>query len=586
MDAGRRLTPKPLRPHTRPLETILTGCTLGWIALLLASASWPVYGHRHTAPWLDETRLDQGLYLELRHPSVIRQPGSIEVSAVMSNLTGEGDVLVKQVRYVPAGSFDSVTHRPQQLLPTKRDPYRRYKAIQRELVQLAEQGKGEAAGRLYDESQTLLREITEGTFVDKRTIPGQWIPTKVGSSYSLTVQIDLLQNGKSRRLERRIVIPVQSPLPRGTGQAWLAGDQHLHTLYSIDAFFSSFNRDDVTDYARAAQVIGLDWIIISDHSNVDLLIWYDPLLFTAGESQARAFRQSQGYLVLQGEEMGAGSLGVFNEPAHLLAYPRSVDSTGFLENPCSLPFSGHLDCEPEQVILDRVNSRGGIGFIAHPFSSSLLFFAPWDFDNGAVGWAGMEIFNGGFGSSDEQSFGMWHELLKEIAPPAGGQLQDRPGFPTRFPVGLGNSDAHEIGSIGKTFSYARVALLPGESLFREALMEAFVSGRVVASNGPLVFGTINGAGTGEVALLSAPRNLLEVTLETTAEFGPVGDYEITVFVDGVERSVIPPSGSPEFQTVFQLNDLLGPADRFVTIRARRADQTFLALANPIWLEFQ
>jgi hypothetical protein len=124
-------------------------------------------------------------------------------------------------------------------------------------------------------------------------------------------------------------------------------------------------------------------------------------------------------------------------------------------------------------------------------------------------------------------------------------------------------------------------------------MDAFVNGRCVASNGPLVFGQINGAGTGEVAIVSAIQNQLAVTLQTTPEFGPVGDYKVTVLVNGVERAVIPPSGSPDYQTTIELDNLLGPPDKFVTLRAERVNSSnsasggvvFQAIANPIWLEF-
>ena len=47
------------------------------------------------------------------------------------------------------------------------------------------------------------------------------------------------------------------------------------------------------------------------------------------------------------------------------------------------------------------------------------------------------------------------------AAPTGGELADRPGFPTRFPVGLGNSDAHEPGliAIGTIVAVAVAQLL-------------------------------------------------------------------------------------------------------------------------------
>ena len=274
-----------------------------------------------------------------------------------------------------------------------------------------------------------------------------------------------------------------------------------------------------------------------------------------------------------------------------------VERTIVVNAPQALIFN-HINCEPEQVIIDRVNDNGGISFIAHPFDSAPLFFAQWDQTSSAVGWAGIEIFNSEvaiFEPEDQQSIDWWHEMLNEIAPPKGGQLAERTDFPTRFPIGIGNSDAHQPARIGNTFTYIR---LPSNTngngiLSREDLMDAFVNGRCVASNGPLVFGQINGAGTGEVAIISAIQNQLAVTLQTTVEFGPVGDYKITVLVNGFERLVIPPSGSPDYQITIVFNNLLGPPDKFVTLRAESANcigcassgVVFQAIANPIWLEF-
>ncbi|MFQ5738286.1 MAG: hypothetical protein ACE5JX_04695 [Acidobacteriota bacterium] len=568
----------------------------GWVArpvalvvgifVLLAGAS--SYGHQHTAPWLNESKLDQGLYLEVRHPSVIRKPGGFDVSVVMNNLTGGGDVLVREVRYLAPDPLGAVTHPREHLLTSKRAAYRRYKETLEQLEHLGQGQDRTGLETIADQNRSLLMEITADTFADRQSIPAGAIPKAVGSSFNMSVEIDLVQNGTPRTLTEQIEIPVETPLPKGTDGSWFAGDQHLHTAYSIDAFLLSFTFDNVTDYAQTAQLMGLDWIIITDHTNIHFLIWYTPVLFAAGERQAQAFRDSNGYLVLQGEEMGLGRFGFFNEAAHLLAYPYTSDSTGFLENPCSGLIFNHVNCEDEQVVIDRVNDNGGIGFIAHPFDSVPLFFAKWDFDSPAVGWAGLEIFNsdvGVFSREDQQTVDKWHELLDQIAPPQNGQLLERLDFPTRFPVGLGNSDAHSVNLIGNTFTYAKLSP-PGPSITRQDVMDAFVNGRVVATNGPLVFGTINGAGAGEVAILSAIQNQLQVTLQTTPELGPVGDYEITVFVNGLERMVIPPSGSPDFQTTILLDDLLAPPDKFVTIRARSADDARQAIANPIWLEFQ
>ena len=53
--------------------------------------------------------------------------------------------------------------------------------------------------------------------------------------------------------------------------AWFAGDQHLHTTYSLDALVLDGTTETVTDYAAAAELIGLDWIIVTDHSEISRL---------------------------------------------------------------------------------------------------------------------------------------------------------------------------------------------------------------------------------------------------------------------------------------------------------------------------
>jgi hypothetical protein len=572
-----------------------TGAILSVAAVLALCAAPRGFGHEHTAPWLDESSLDRGLYVEVRHPRVIRNPRSFDVSILLNNLLGGDAVTVREVRYSLPGAFDQLAHPRRQALSSKRVAYRRYKAILEEMQRAGVRSDRASVARLRNESRLRLLDIAAGAFRDRQPVDAAFIP-EVGRVMNLTVEVDLVENGRPRTIRRDVAIPVQPLLPDGDG-SWFAGDQHLHTAYSIDAFFLFGTLENVAQFAATAQTIGLDWIIISDHTNLNFLVWYQPFLFTWGEALAMNYRNQNDYLVLQGQEMGIGSPGPLGEPAHLLAYPFAADSTGFLPNPCPGFITGHLNCEPEQVILDRVNDNGGIGFIAHPFDSGFLFYAPWDQNSGAVGWAGLEIFSsdtGFFKNSDSHALAWWHELLDEIPPPQGGGLADRPDYPTRFPVGLGNSDAHHTTRIGNVFSYARLpGVMHGAGMVpRPDLMSAFVEGRVVASNGPLAYGEIQGAGTGGVAVVFPGENQITLTLETTPEFGPVSDYLIKVFVDGVERQVVPPNGATGFSRTVVVDEVFSPPDKFVTIVAQRfqcegcphEELRYLSVANPIWLE--
>jgi hypothetical protein len=553
------------------------------------------YGHQHTAPWLNESALDRGLYIEVRHPRVIRNPKSFDVSILLNNLLGGDAVSVREVRYSLPGAFDKVAHARRQAIASKRASYRRYKAILEEMHHAGERNDRAAAARLQTESRRRLLDISSGAFRDRQRVDASLIP-QVGKVMNLSVELDVVENGRPRTIRRDVAIPVEPLLPDGDG-FWFAGDQHLHTAYSIDAFFLNGTTDNVAQYGAVAQTIGLDWAIVTDHTNLNFLVWYQPFLFTLGEGQAQNFRNHHDFLVLQGQEMGVGSPGALGEPAHLLAYPRAADSTGFLPNPCPGFITGHLNCEPEQVVIDRVNQHGGIGFIAHPFDSGFFFYAPWDQNSGAVGWAGLEIFSSDSGflkPTDQSALLWWIELLDEIAPPQGGQLADRPEYPTRFPVGLGNSDAHHEGLIGNTFTYAHLpGVMHGSGIVpREDLMSAFVDGRVVASNGPLAYGEIQGAGTGEVAMVSPGENQITLTLETTPEFGPAGDYTLLVFVNGAPRQAVPPDNSTGFSRTVVVNETLSQPDKHVIVAAQRTqcdgcphqDLRWVSIANPIWLE--
>ena len=373
-------------------------------------------GHEQSPPWLDEAMFDDGLYVEVRHPRVIRQPGAFDLSVVISNLHGQGDVTVKEIRYQLPRSSRPVARRHHSVLASKRSAYRRYRVVRERLRDLATKWDRAGIKRLYGESRRLLVDISSGVFRDSQRVAASLVP-RVGSTLDAMIEVDVLEAGRRRTLRRSVEIPVQPPLPTGNDDSWFAGDQHLHTAFSIDAFLLDGTNQLITDYAATAQILGLDWIIITDHTNVGFNVWYQPWMFAVGELLAAIYRVGADHLVLQGQEMGVGSIGWFGEPAHLLVYPRIADTTGFLPNPCSGLIFNHVNCEPEQVIIDRVNNSGGIGFIAHPFDSSSLAYAAWNINADISGWAGLEIFNsavGAFGPEDQQSVDWWHELLNAI----------------------------------------------------------------------------------------------------------------------------------------------------------------------------
>jgi hypothetical protein len=586
--------------------------------LLLATAvtlvgSTDVYAHGTRPGWLDAADLEHGLHIAVEYPRVIRRPGPIDLKVTARNVSGPDTVFVETIDYGTQEGRIVASNTVDWSLARQKETIDAYEAALQDLhdTDATHTRAAEITCR------NLLHALARAARTDRCRIPQTEIPVLAGSRLQLTVGIETIIQGKHRRLERPVTIAVESPLPRGTeastqwrfdvptrslyAQAaaartraatgdpiWYAGDQHLHTTYSLDALALEGTTENVTDYAAAAESIGLDWIIITDHSNVHTTWngtdYYTPQQFDMGTAEAAAYTANHALVALYGLEMGAGQTGFFALPSHYLAYPFSVDSTGYLANPSSGLLFGLANCEPEQVIIDRVNNAGGFGFIAHPFDEGTLAFAQWNFNNGATGWAGLEIWSdtqGQIKTTDDQAFAKWHHLLGGIAPPQQGVLAARPGFPNAFPVGLGNSDAHVIGLIGATFTYAWMT-----EVTRPAITEALMRGRCTASNGPLLTAQMNRARIGEVALLLPGDNELTVTLITTAEFGPVGDYVITVYVDGAVRTTIPLAPDPGFAATVELTGLnLAPPDTFVTVRADANDAVHHAITNPVWLQF-
>jgi hypothetical protein len=158
-------------------------------------------------------------------------------------------------------------------------------------------------------------------------------------------------------------------------------------------------------------------------------------------------------------------------------------------------------------------------------------------------------------------------------------LQERDGWPNAFPVGIGDSDAHEPGLVGRIWTYVAM-----ESVTRPNLKAGMLGGHCVASNGPLAWITVNSAFTGQVAVLPENWNHdVVLSIRTNESMGYAGDYQAQVLVDGSVRQTLEPTGIPSYSLDFHLNGLeLTPDDKFITLRVTKGD--LLCLANPVWLQ--
>ena len=309
------------------------------VLVMLLASPWTARAHDHRPPWLDEAVLDRGLYVAVQHPRVIRNPGPVGFTVALRNVAGERDVTVASITYSSDAAKMVDTHPVSRTLATQRTAYERYKATYAEMHDAAHRADTDRVWRLTRQCRDQLQQLAAGAVYDRYQVPAERVPSLAGSSLHMTVEIELIEDGGRRVISRTIDIPVEQPLPSGAESgrqwryethshvlqpggstdalrggesgAWYAGDQHLHTTYSLDALAIDGTTEDVTDYAAAAELLGLDWIIITDHSNVHApwfgTDYYTPEQFAAGSAQAAAYTAQNPLLAFVRRGDGRGS---------------------------------------------------------------------------------------------------------------------------------------------------------------------------------------------------------------------------------------------------------------------------------------
>ncbi len=189
------------------------------------------------------------------------------------------------------------------------------------------------------------------------------------------------------------------------------GNLHIHSA-------SSDGGSGPKEIARAGRKLGLDFLILNDHS-------YLTGLHLEDEGYHR------GVLLLVGSEIGTGS-------HHYLAFDirHQVKSEG----------------RSPQDVIDAVNRQGGFGFIAHPFEKGMPFLEnsvtfTWD-DWSVKGYTGICIWN--FTSRWKENVktlwhGIFHLLFKRytLKGPSGKTLALWDSLCSGGKVvAIGGSDAH------------------------------------------------------------------------------------------------------------------------------------------------
>jgi hypothetical protein len=213
---------------------------------------------------------------------------------------------------------------------------------------------------------------------------------------------------------------------------WYKGNLHTHTTNSDGAW----SPERVVDEYKAN---GYDFLFITDHNKVTDV----------------SNLSGDGFLVLNGEELGAGSAEQ-GQPYHLVALN--------LKEAVS-----KQDAPTAQGIIDLVRSKGGEVVVAHPYWSGLTI-------NDMIGlerYIGIEVFNTTCFASIAKGHSAvhWDDLLAR----------------GKSVFGFAVDDAHQHFNDHRPIDICGawiMAKLP--ELTEAAVMNAIKSGRFYASNGPTI----------------------------------------------------------------------------------------------------
>ena len=137
---------------------------------------------------------------------------------------------------------------------------------------------------------------------------------------------------------------------------------HIHSIYSDGTGTHS-------EIGSAALQAGLDVVIVTDHN---VLVKGVEKYFHQGSRQV---------LLLAGEEVHDQDRQP--QKSHLLVFNTPEETCGYAHNP--------------QRLIDQINQKGGLAFLAHPYEKALPLFKEDDisWDNWeAANYSGIELWNG------------------------------------------------------------------------------------------------------------------------------------------------------------------------------------------------
>lgn len=306
---------------------------------------------------------------------------------------------------------------------------------------------------------------------------------------------------------------------------WYRGDLHMHTLHSD-------GRRTVEELVAEAKDKKLDYIISTEHNtNAANLNW--------------GAYNSKDLLIINGEEVTSTRYGHWNAIG--------------LDNKTLIDWRYNPEDNLVGKEIQKVHHDGGLAIINHPFydkGDKTFKFDEREFD-------GIEIWNGEWNALNALALKWWDELLRK-------------GIKK---IAIGASDTHKAsGSPNNLGSPQTVVYAQG--LAKDAILEGIRSGKVyIAANGKVALQLSVESGGKTVGIgEQLPENKTTIaTLHVIAK----GCENTVMTVIGDKGLLLSRRISGNLQTVdVEVNR---KSSAYIRVEIRKADQTMVALTNPVWL---
>lgn len=320
------------------------------------------------------------LIIKIHGPTVLRSGNNIIIRPVVINNNSDESVTIKQIRFLNSNKEIIKNSNINKMVNPIREKIKEAKELMSEQDNILE------TNQRYQE---LVSSIQEGIFSESSIFDIHNFDSspKIGDVVTIPIGIEIEYDGKTFTIKKEHSILISEPLPNPphNSPGWYKGDQHVHDNWSENPIEPDI--PPISDMVSAAQQVGLEWVIFTDHSDS---FYMDANIFSIANQQCNNEDENNQFECIYGQELAIDESDGLCDRRHYLAYDANPS---YIDGTCS--GIAYCNCWDAESKINELTDNGGYGFIAHPHTTeNFLWITPdWE-DWSLTGFTGLEILNG------------------------------------------------------------------------------------------------------------------------------------------------------------------------------------------------